>query len=533
MLNAFLVFPVLYALGLFSSELELGIVQIWNLVVTISFLVAINTLFCRPFNLYLFLFPVYVVVFVEWILIYLFDSRLSAGYIWIGLSNLDEYKEFFATYKSYLIPSVLAFLSFYLFCLYNIRNIRWRWGILPRWISVITFLMIYGVAVSEEYMKSGDFMDSLDDVIEHDQSIPIGILSQTAVVFQQLKKHHVGLERKKLSLGAYKKRKINKPELHVLVIGESSRKDHWSLYGYTRKTNPLLEKQDHMIVYDSVISNWPLTQMAVPLIVTDATIRQVYGFDHNIDVLKRPSILHAFKEANFKTLWLTNQSFDRFAGNINALTNDADITLYSTHKYDGSLIKLLKKQVKIEGLEKSLFVVLHTKGSHFKYQNRYPKEFSRFKQKHYNEPDQKLIDEYDNTILYTDYFLSSLIDYLNDLGIISSVTYISDHGENLYDDDRNLFGHNFSNQYDLPVPMFIWISHKNRDVYPYKWQYALMNKHKKADFCNIFYTILDLADLTYPKMKDSFSLVNRNYKEHERFIYNQRKHRFIRYESVR
>ena len=530
LLNAFLSFPVFYNIGLFSAEVALDKVSTWNLATTLSFLLAINILCSQPFYLHLSLLPVYLVVFIEWLLIYLFDSRLSAGYIWIGLSNLNEYKEFFETYKSYLVPAGLGFSSFYLFCLFNTRHIKWTWGKLPKLVSVCAFLFIYLSALSVQYMKTKSFSTSILDVIEHDQSIPVGIFSQSWVVFQQLKNRHIGINRKIPILQINKKSKTNEPEIHVLVIGESSRKNNWSLYGYERKTTPLLEKRDDLIIYDSIISNWPLTQMAVPLIVTDATIRQVYGFTLNVNVLNRPSIIHAFKEAHYKTFWITNQAFDRFAGNINSLANDADITLYSTQRYDYSLIELLRKQIKKEGLNQSMFVVLHTKGSHFQYENRYPKYFENFNNQNYKHSEQKVIDDYDNSILYTDYFLSGLIDYLTQLNVNSSITYISDHGENLYDDDRKLFGHNFSNRYDLPIPMIIWMSKKYKDTYPNKRRYAILNRHRKADFCNIFYTLLDMADLTYPEMKESYSLISENFIEHDRYIYNQRKHQLNRYE---
>ena len=518
-----MLFPGFYSfISLVREHSGIDVVSLWNLLVSILFLLAANIIIDRPFYVHILLLPVYIFVLLDCFTIYLFDARMTSGLIWVGLSNLEEFYEFYHTYQIFLIPGVLVFLVFYIFCLFFIRNFKWYWRWKTKLMIIFIFCSTYLSAIVYQYLKTNNIETAFEDIIEHDLSIPAGILSQSYIVYQQ-RNGFQNIDREQITLGAYKKVNSKLPEIYVMVIGESSRKQNWSLYGYKRKTNALLETQENIVVFDSVISNWPLTQMAVPLMLTDSTIIQNRGFKHNEDILNRPSILHAFRDAGFKTLWLTNQPFDRFAGNINYLANDADIVVYLTNKYDYSLIELLQEQIKIEGFKKNIFVVLHMKGSHFEYKRRYPKEFNKFKTKSVSGRKSEIVNTYDNTILYTDYVLFSLIEYLKSLNAISAMFYVSDHGENLYDDEKGLFGHNFSNEYDLSIPMIMWGSDIYKQIFSQKWKYGMQNHHKKADFCNVFYTVIDMAGITYPGMKESFSLVNSKYREHTRYFYNQRK----------
>lgn len=89
--------------------------------------------------------------------------------------------------------------------------------------------------------------------------------------------------------------------------------------------------------------------------------------------------------------------------------------------------------------------MLHTKGSHFEYARRYPPEFARFGSSG-GSRQQNVVDEYDNTVLYTDWLLSELIATLTQRGGASAVFFASDHGENLLDDERQLLGHGIGNR---------------------------------------------------------------------------------------
>ena len=91
-------------------------------------------------------------------------------------------------------------------------------------------------------------------------------------------------------------------------------------------------------------------------------------------------------------------------------------------------------------MSENLFIVFHTYGSHFNYKERYPEEFAKFQPANATEVEYKnkdqLINAYDNSVLYTDYFLHSLIGILKNSGADATMIYSPDHGEDLLDDSR-------------------------------------------------------------------------------------------------
>lgn len=131
---------------------------------------------------------------------------------------------------------------------------------------------------------------------------------------------------------------------------------------------------------------------------------------------------------------------------IDKLAKDADSLVYLPEpRYDMQLLEAMK-QVIAEDPEHDLLIILHCYGSHFTYHQRYPREFARFL------PDdnvainrknvEKLVNAYDNSIYYTDHFLSQTIEYLRSLeNDCSALLYCADHGEDILDDERERFLH--------------------------------------------------------------------------------------------
>lgn len=109
--------------------------------------------------------------------------------------------------------------------------------------------------------------------------------------------------------------------------------------------------------------------------------------------------------------------------------------------FDDELLFLVEKELKA-GHQK-LFIVLHAYGSHFNYKERYPESMSVFKPDNLTdakyENKEYLMNAYDNTIRYTDGFLASLITLLQKTNSFSAMLYTSDHGEDIFDDNRKLF----------------------------------------------------------------------------------------------
>lgn len=230
----------------------------------------------------------------------------------------------------------------------------------------------------------------------------------------------------------------SKREIYVYVIGEASRAANWQLYGYHRETNPCLTHTEGLVVFRNTVTQSNTTHKSVPLILSSVKT------DQHEELYRRKGLPALFKEAGFKTWFLSNQRPQ--GAMIDKLAKDADSLVYLPEpRYDMQLLEAMK-QVIAEDPEHDLLIILHCYGSHFTYHQRYPREFARFL------PDdnvainrknvEKLVNAYDNSIYYTDHFLSQTIEYLRSLeNDCSALLYCADHGEDILDDERERFLH--------------------------------------------------------------------------------------------
>lgn len=295
-------------------------------------------------------------------------------------------------------------------------------------------------------------------------------------------------------------------KITVLIIGETARYDHFSVNGYSRETSPFLEKQQNLITFSDAASGGSMTHLSIPLIITraDAT-------DYDLHKKER-SILKAYSECGYKTFWISNQSKYGLAGNIGMHYSDADTTIFNgwgandnnyTGNYDSALIPAIKNVMEIHK-NNNIFMLVHTIGSHWRYLLRYPPEFTKFKpvsDRNRNligyPPDNIMINEYDNSILYTDYIINQIIETVKAENAEATIAYVSDHGENLHDDNRNLYFHSYTpTKYTTHVPLFFWLSDSYIQKFPEK--YENMKAHKAypvSSAANMFYTLLDLSHI--------------------------------------
>ncbi|MCX6352227.1 MAG: phosphoethanolamine transferase, partial [Bacteroidetes bacterium] len=318
----------------------------------------------------------------------------------------------------------------------------------------------------------------------------------------------------RFKFNAWKKNDDSK-EVYVVVIGETSRADHWEINGYNRNTNPLLAKEKNLVSFSDVASCGNLTSFCVPLLLTGLPPEKFN------DYANHKSFLTAFKEAGFYTVWLSNQN----TVNLGLpYPSDAD-SLVSLHTsfdysngYDEKLLPLLDNVLALN--KPKILIVMHTLGSHFRYNYRYPKSFEKFTPAFRENVDYGLmnksnlptiINTYDNSILYTDYILSSVIKRLKKIETPASMLYISDHGENLCDDSRELFYHGsgYATKWETQVPFLVWYSdfYKQKDVI----NNLNKNKNKKISAVSFFPTVLGVAGIHYKGENPVLNLGDSNY----------------------
>lgn len=328
--------------------------------------------------------------------------------------------------------------------------------------------------------------------------------------------------------GAQQAGAFNVPQVVVMVIGESSRYDRWSLNGYSRETNPLLKREANLVSLSNVITAVSATRLSVPVLVSRKPAMQSLqaGFSEK-------SFLSAFKEAGFKTYWLSNQmSYGQFDTPISVFANEADVTQFlnlggftNNSSYDEILLDPLKAAIADPARKK--LIVLHTLGSHWNYSHRHPKEFDKWQPSLFGVDSPAYTDRaikpqlnnsYDNSILYTDWFLEQVISRLKVSKLMASMMYVADHGQTLYDGSCNLAFHGHNTQFEFHVPALVWYSDLYRLTHPVKVTQLLKNKRAKLATENIFHSLLDLADIHYDSEQLEWSFLNKKFKPHKRYV---------------
>ena len=316
-------------------------------------------------------------------------------------------------------------------------------------------------------------------------------------------------------------------EVYVMVIGETARSNNFSLYGYQRDTNPLLTKlanDSSLIIFRDVSTESNTTHKSVPMLLTSAS-----ASDYSA-LYREKGIIAAFKEAGFHTSFISNQlpnhSFIDFLG------MEADSCLFikeaeraKDNVSDMELLPIVKGI--LEKGRKKEFIVLHTYGSHFKYNERYPRNMAHFlpdneSQAKY-ENRQQLVNAYDNTIRFTDKFLYELSSILSLSACQSAWLYTSDHGENIYDDNRNKFLHASPNpsEYELRVPLLAWTSASYRSAYPDIISVLRSNSGKcVSTSISFFHTMLEMGGIKTKNLDLTKSLADREYKVQPRLYIN-------------
>ena len=328
------------------------------------------------------------------------------------------------------------------------------------------------------------------------------------------------------------------PEVYVMVVGETARAHNFSLYGYPRNTNPLLSKTPGIKAFPNVTTQSNTTHKSVPMLLSAASAEDFERLFHE------KGILAAFKEAGFHTVFISNQlpnhSFIDFLGeqaDEHYFLKKEDAS--QGNHYDEDLLQKLDEILPLADASSSahyhyryrkLFVVLHSYGSHFNYQERYPRSFAYFKPDSRSEakPENRrdLLNAYDNTIRYTDYILHGIIERLQKWegvqtktdGVYdqptSAMLYTSDHGENIFDDERSLFLHAApkASDYELHVPFIIWTSAGFSKQYPDILKALGENRSKQVQSSlSAFHTMLGIGGILTRYRLDEYSVASGKY----------------------
>lgn len=306
-------------------------------------------------------------------------------------------------------------------------------------------------------------------------------------------------------------------EIYIYIIGEAARAANWSLYGYNRDTNPILSKRNDIVLLHNTLTQSNTTHKSVPLLLTSV------GAHNHSEIYNRTGIASIFGDTGFKTYFISNQT--QQGALVDLLADQADERVYiGAPRYDIQLLNMMKRIIESEK-EGDLFFILHCYGSHYAYNLRYPQEFSHFK------PDndifidiankEQFVNSYDNSIRYTDMVLNEIIEYIDSLNVYSTLLYCSDHGEDVFDDERMRFLHASPTitYHQVHVAAMMWFSDKYRQRYPNRVSAAESNNWSPITTYSMFHTMCDAASISSPYIDKSVALTNAEFDKHAKRYY--------------
>jgi heptose-I-phosphate ethanolaminephosphotransferase len=514
-MNLYLISPVLlYELGL-SSARGGGIdkITLFALPASILWLVALQ-LAVRPLIAHALLFPFYILVGVDLFLILNYKTRLTSSTLTVIFENLGDTRDYFRDHHSRILPSLGLVLGFYGLGMFGIRGLTLRISGRARLLAMSCLLALYLAVGGRQAVKQG-MEAAVLDVVSHDRNSPFGVVPQGFIafrVYRQVVEHQRAA--RSFVFGARRASIAGEPEVFVLVVGESARRDHWGLYGYFRNTTPRLAAESNLVLFSNAVTQAALTQISVPLLITRSTIDRMDQ--------RESSVVALFEEIGFTTHWFSTQQRDQYTGAINRYSSEARDVRFLDRQYDLVLLDLLRRAAPSTELNGKHFFLLHTQGSHGVFEDRCPPDQRLFPVGSNLAEHDRLINSYDNSIAYTDYVLSELIALLKQRAGTAALLYVADHGENLKDDDRGLLGHFYNNEYDLPIPMMLWYSDRFAERFPEKVAALKRNAARPVSTSTVFHTLADLADVVLddPRMSTS-SLASPHYELGPRRVYSR------------
>jgi len=307
-----------------------------------------------------------------------------------------------------------------------------------------------------------------------------------------------------------------KKELIIMVVGEAARADRFSLNGYNKETNPLL-KQEDVINFSNMYSCGTSTAQSVPCMFSifdkaDYDYKKGISTQNVLDVLKHTNnidILWRDNNSDSKGVALRVDFEDYRTSQTNTKCDDVECR-------DEGMLLGLDEYIK-NHKDKDILIVLHQMGNHGPaYYKRYPKEFEKFtpvcKTNQLEECTQEEVSNaYDNAILYTDYFLSKVINFLKPYSNTheTAMFYMSDHGESLGENGFYLHGmpYMIAPNEQKHIASLLWLGDGEMKE---DYNIEKLNTYKNKEFSqdNLFHTLLGLFEVETDVYKKDMDILN-------------------------
>lgn len=312
----------------------------------------------------------------------------------------------------------------------------------------------------------------------------------------------------------------NMRELVIMVVGETARSDRFSLNGYSRVTNPELQKED-VLSFTDVTSCGTSTAVSVPCMFSvesrkDFSTEKANSHSNLLDILEKTRAINI--------LWRDNNSDSKGVANrvdYQDFRSDEVNPICDIECRDEGMLDALPAYIDAREGE-DILIVLHQMGSHGPaYFKRYPQKFELFTPVcRTNElkdcSEDEINNTYDNTIVYTDYFLSRVINFLKKYDKTHEVAmvYVSDHGESL--GEAGIYLHSMpyvlAPESQIKVPLILWFGSYMKNELHYEKIKTQLSQNYSHD--HVFHTMLGMFEVKtelYNPQLDIFAAYRKSY----------------------
>jgi lipid A ethanolaminephosphotransferase len=388
-----------------------------------------------------------------------------------------------------LVPSLLV-------CWVRVEHRRFfakvKWNLLT-----ISLLLLVALASAVSGARSIASVTRLnkDLLMTLNPILPVG----HAVAFVLASEAEKGIVAKPLGMDAHvgAATRSGKPRVLVIVAGETARAENFSLGGYGRETNPELSRQD-ITYFSDTSSCGTATSVSVPCMFSNLTRR---GYSQRAG-LANENLLDVLGHAGIKTEWWDNNTGSKAVAARTSYTSFSNANDPRYCKDNECLDEGMVAQMDgwLANVKGDSVLVLHQLGSHGPaYYQRYSAAFARFTPECRtaeigNCSREAVVNVYDNTILYTDHILASVIEILkaHQASIDPAMIYMSDHGESLGESGLYLHGAPYivAPSQQTHVPFILWQGSEMKAVADQECLSARASEPASHD--NLFHTVLGL-----------------------------------------
>ena len=309
-----------------------------------------------------------------------------------------------------------------------------------------------------------------------------------------------------------------------LSSGNHSTGDTWGSTATRGPTTPRLQAESGLLVFTQAYAPHTYTGETLPRALT--TANAINGQKYQTSY----SLLDIFRNAEIETFWITNHVlYGEFDNRVTAIAKQADHLWghnynvgahIDNRNYDEVLLPRIDAVIN-EQPPHNRVIFVHLYGNHKNYCKRYPPQYKRFQGKLnrdvYGNFAQRIsyykkINCYDNSVLYQDFIVVSILKMLKKGKGVRGFLFFSDHGVDVFK-DAGQWAHKFT--YDMAmIPMLAWFSEDYQQQYPQRYRALSNNKDKFFSNGFIYDTVIGLLNIQTKKYNEKYDLSSSTYGLH-------------------